>query len=168
MTFIQRSRGQIFLFVLALVSIAISIYLTSVHYAKVPLICSTNGLIDCASVLSSSYSIVPGTTIPITIPGLAWGLAMAALAFASWRLWPERRALYIAEFVLSLLAMIGVLYLVYAELVRLRHICSWCTVLHIIILIMFIITILNLQEPESDTEFAVAEEQPVVTARKNH
>jgi uncharacterized membrane protein len=167
MTFIQRSRGQILLFVLSLASIAISIYLTSVHYAKVPLICSTNGLIDCASVLSSSYSVVPGTTIPITIPGLAWGLAMAALAFASWRLWPERRDLRIAEFILSLLAMVGVLYLVYAELVHLHHICAWCTGLHVIILIMFLITMLNLQEPEANEEFAVEEEQPVVTARKN-
>src|ERR1019366_1020871 len=168
MTFIRSSKGQILIFVLSLVSIAISIYLTSVHYAKVPLICSTNGLIDCASVLSSSYSVVPGTTIPITIPGLAWGLAMAALAFAAWRLWPERRALRIAEFVLSLLAMVGVLYLVYAELVRLHHICAWCTVLHVIILILFLITMLNLHDPEADEEFDIEEEQPIVPARKNH
>ena len=165
--FIRRSGGQILIFVLSLVGIAISIYLTSVHYAKVPLVCSTTGLVDCASVLSSSYSIVPGTTIPITIPGLAWCLAMAGLAFAAWRLWPQRRDLRIAEFILSLLGMVSVLYLVYAELVRLHRICAWCTVLHVMILIIFLVTILNLQEPEPDEVLDIEEDRPVATARKN-
>ena len=165
--FIRRSGGQILIFALSLVGIAISIYLTSVHYAKVPLVCSTTGLVDCASVLSSSYSIVPGTTIPITIPGLAWCLAMAGLAFAAWRLWPQRRDLRIAEFILSLLGMVSVLYLVYAELVRLHRICAWCTVLHVMILIIFLVTILNLQEPEPDEVLDIEEDRPVATARKN-
>ena len=144
MLFIRRSGGQILIFALSLVGIAISIYLTSVHYANVPLVCSTTGLIDCASVLSSPYSVVPGTTIPITVPGLAWCLVMAGLAFASWRLWPERHDLRIAEFAWSLIGMLTVLYLVYAELVRLHRICAWCTALHVMILVIFLITILNL------------------------
>ena len=168
MTFIQRSRGQMLIFVLSLVGVAISIYLTSVHYAKVPLVCSTTGLVDCASVLSSPYSVIPGTTIPITVPGLAWCLAMAGLAFAAWRLWPERRDLRIAQFVLSLLGMVSVLYLVYAELVRLHKICAWCTGLHVIILVLFLVTMLNLQEPELYDELDVEEERPVMTARKEH
>ncbi|MBV9710224.1 MAG: vitamin K epoxide reductase family protein [Ktedonobacteraceae bacterium] len=167
MTFIRRSGGQILIFALSLVGIAISIYLTSVHYAKVPLVCSTTGLVDCASVLSSSYSVVPGTTIPITVPGLAWSLVMAGLAFAAWRLWPEQRNLRIAEFVWSLIGMVTVLYLVYAELVRLHHICAWCTALHVTILVMFLVTMLNLQEPELDEAPDVEEEQPVVTARRD-
>jgi uncharacterized membrane protein len=167
MLFNRRSGGQILIFVLALVGVAISIYLTSVHYAKVPLVCSTTGIVDCASVLSSPYSVIPGTTIPITIPGLVWCLAMAGLAFAAWRLWPERRALRMAEFALSLLGMASVLYLVYAELVRLHRICAWCTGLHVMILIIFLVTILNLQEPAPDDELEIEEESPVVAARKN-
>ncbi len=92
---------------------------------------------------------------------------MAGLAFAAWRLWPERRDLRIAEFVLSLLAMMSVLYLVYAELVRLHRICAWCTALHVMILIIFLVTIVNLQEPEPDDELAVEKEQPVAVVRKN-
>jgi uncharacterized membrane protein len=167
MLFIRRSGGQILIFALSLVGIAISIYLTSVHYANVPLVCSTTGLIDCASVLSSPYSVVPGTTIPISVPGLAWCLAMAGLAFASWRLWPERHNLRIAEFVWSLIGMLTVLYLVYAELVRLHRICAWCTALHVMILVIFLITILNLQEFEAEEAFDVEEEQPVATSRRN-
>lgn len=165
MVFMRHSIGQILIFALSLLGIAISIYLTSVHYANVPLVCSTTGLIDCASVLSSPYSVVPGTTIPITVPGLAWCLVMAGLAFASWRLWPQRQNLRIAEFVWSLIGMLTVLYLVYAELVRLHRICAWCTALHVAILVIFLITILNLQAPEPNVEFDVEEEQPVVTGK---
>jgi uncharacterized membrane protein len=167
MTFIRRSGGQITLFVLSLLGIAISIYLTTVHYENVPLVCSTNGLIDCASVLSSPYSNVPGTTIAITVPGLAWCLAMAGLAFAAWRLWFQHRSLRIAEFALTLVGMVTVLYLVFVELVRLHRICAWCTALHVIILVMFLITVVNLQEPEPEEEFEVEEEQPIITAKRN-
>ena len=167
MTFIRRSGGQITLFVLSLLGVAISIYLTSVHYENVPLVCSTTGLVDCASVLSSPYSVVPGTTIPITVPGLAWCLVSAALAFTAWRIWPERRSLRIAEFAWMLVGMVTVLYLVYVELVRLHKICAWCTGLHVIILVMFLITVVNLQEPELEEELDVEEQQPAMTARKN-
>ncbi len=167
MTFIRRSGGQITLFVLSLLGVAISIYLTSVHYENVPLVCSTTGLVDCASVLSSPYSVVPGTTIPITVPGLAWCLLSAGLAFAAWRIWPEHRSLRSAEFAWALVGMVTVLYLVYAELVRLHKICAWCTGLHVIILVMFLITVVNLQQSEPEEELDVEEEQPVITAKRH-
>ena len=166
MTFIRRSGAQVALLVLSLAGVAISIYLTAVHYENVPLLCSNSGLVDCASVLSSSYSVVPGTTAPITVPGLAWSLASAALAFAGWRIWPQRRNVRMAQFVWALLGMLTVLYLVYAELVRLHRICAWCTALHIIIFVMLLITVMNLQTAEPVEEFDVEEEEPVATARR--
>jgi uncharacterized membrane protein len=167
MTFIRRSGGQITLFILSLLGVAISIYLTSVHYENVPLICSSSGLVDCASVLSSPYSVVPATTIPITVPGLAWCLVSAALAFVAWRVWPERRNIRIAQFAWALVAILTVLYLVFVELVRLHRICAWCTALHVIILAILLITVVNLQGPEPEEEFDVEEEQPVATAKRN-
>ena len=167
MTFIRRSGGQITLFVLSLLGIVISIYLTSVHYENVPLVCSTNGLVDCASVLSSPYSVVPGTTIPITVPGLAWCLVSAALAFVAWRVWPQLRTIRIAQFVWTLIGMLTVLYLVFVELVRLHRICAWCTALHVIIFVMLLITVVNLQEPEPAEEFDVEEEEPIATTKRN-
>ena len=91
---------------------------------------------------------------------------MAGLAFASWRLWPERRNLRIAEFAWSLVGMLTVLYLVYAELVRLHRICAWCTALHVMILVIFLVTLVNLQEPELDEVPAIEEKQVVMTTRK--
>ena len=86
MSYIQRSGGQLLLLLLSMIGAGIAVYLTAVHYEHTPLICLTNGLIDCARVLSSSYSLIPGTTVPITIPGLGWCVVSGALAFIGWRL----------------------------------------------------------------------------------
>ena len=144
---LQRSKSQALLLALSLLGVAISIYLTSVHYENVPLVCSESGLINCTLVLSSPYSVVPGTSLPITIPGLGWGVVSAALAiiglFATTGLWQRR--IRIAQFAWALSGLLAVLYLVYVEIVRLHTICAWCTALHVLILLMFLITLVQLQ-----------------------
>ena len=149
---IRRPIAQILLLILSLGGIGIAIYLTAVHYENIPLICSASGIVDCARVLSSSYSVVPGTTIPITVPGLSWCIISAALAIIGLRLQPVPRWLRIAQFALSLSGILVVLYLVYVEIVRLHTICAWCTGLHVIILLIFLITLVQLQEPQTDLE----------------
>ena len=153
---IQHLVGQLLLLTLSLVGVGIALYLTAVHYENAPLLCSTRGLIDCSRVLSSPYSVVPGTTIPISVPGMAWSVVSAALAIVGLRLLqPQvRRRIQLAEFVWSLLGMLTVLYLVYVELVLLHTICAWCTALHIIILVMFLSTIVQLQQTEDEPEEA--------------
>ncbi|HEU5228502.1 MAG TPA: vitamin K epoxide reductase family protein [Ktedonobacteraceae bacterium] len=153
MIYTRRSRGQIALLILSLLGSGVAVYLTAVHYQSVPLICSPSGFIDCARVLSSSYSVVPGTTIPISIPGLFWCVVSAALALVGWRLGSQRRSLRLAEFAWTLLGMLTAFYLIYVEIVQLHTICAWCTVLHAIILVMFLITIWHLQEPVFEEEF---------------
>jgi len=147
------------------VGIGIAIYLTAVHYENAPLICSSSGIVDCARVLSSSYSVVPGTTVPIAVPGLAWAVIGAALAITGLRLQPVPHWLRIAQFALSLSGMLVVLYLVYVEIVRLHTICAWCTGLHVIILAMFLITLVQLQQPQSDVE-AEIEQSRVTTGSR--
>ncbi len=167
MTYIQRLGGQIALLVLSLIGAAIAIYLTTVHYENVPLVCSTQGFIDCARVLDSPYSVVPGTTIPVTVPGLFWCIVSAVLALIGWRLWPERRSVRFAECVWSALGMITVFYLVYVELVRLHTLCAWCTVLHVIIFTMLLVSVVQLQQPEYDLEVEAAGEEPLGLKRVN-
>jgi uncharacterized membrane protein len=150
----QRSRGQVLLLALSLLGAAITIYLTSVHYENIPLVCSESGLINCARVLSSTYSVVPGTSLPITIPGFAWCAVSAALAIAgllaTTALWQRR--IRIAQFAWALAGLLVVLYLVYVELVRLHTICAWCTALHVLILLVFLITLVQLQSlPSAST-----------------
>lgn len=148
-----RSWASLLLIGLALIGIGISIYLTSVHYENVPLVCSHSGLIDCARVLASAYSVVPGTTIPISVPGLAWCVVAGALAFSVWKFGEDYYWTRVAQFVWTLIGMVTVLYLVYVEIVKLRTICAWCTGLHVIILVMLIVAILQLQRYEDDYEF---------------
>ena len=170
MIYIQRSGGQILILLLSLLGAGIAIYLTTVHYEHVPLICSTSGVIDCARVLSSSYSVIPGTTVPITIPGLGWCVVSGALAIVGWRLASSQRWLQLArmaQFLWSLVGMLTILYLVYVEIVRLHTICAWCTALHAIILCMFLITLARLQRPELEAEPETPDEEPIVTPVRN-
>ena len=159
---LQHSWSQLLLLLLSLVGAAIAIYLTTVHYENAPLLCSTSGLIDCSRVLSSPYSVVPGTSIPITVPGLAWSLVSAALAVAGLRqLRPQAlRRIHLAQFAWSLLAILTVLYLVYVELVVLHSICVWCTGMHTVILVMFLITIVQLQQGQEEEEAYSDESAP--------
>src|SRR6266516_5115723 len=149
MKHLQRSGkgSQVLLLVLSLLGVGISIYLTSVHYENVPLVCSESGLINCTRVLSSSYSVVPGTSLPITIPGFGWCVVSAAIAivglFAITGLW--QRWIRVAQFAWALAGLLVVLYLVYVEIVRLHTICAWCTALHALILLLFLITLVQLQ-----------------------
>ena len=158
MTFLQRSGGQIAWLILSLLGIGISIYLTVVHYQGVPLVCSTTGLIDCESVLSSAYSVVPGTTVPITIPGLLWFVVSGGLALISWlRLSGERR-LMLAELLWAVLGLLTVFYLVYAEIVVLHKICAWCTVIHAIILALLLLAVIQWQGTVNEDELGDEEE----------
>ena len=162
---IQRSKAQLFLFICSLVGVGIAIYLTSVHYENVPLVCSDNGLVNCARVLSSPYSVVPGTSIPITVPGLAWSVLSAALALVALYQGTERRWIALAQFAWALIGMLAVLYLVYVEIVRLHTICAWCTAMHVLILLMFLVTIVQLQMQRTDLalELESEDEEPVIT-----
>src|SRR5213080_2694740 len=115
MKYVQGSVGQIVLLLLALVGISISIYLTILHYEHVLPICSNSGVVNCARVLSSEYSVVPGTSVPITVPGLGWCLGSAALAVLGLRLATQPYWLRLAQLLWSLAAIFTILYLVYVR-----------------------------------------------------
>src|SRR5258708_760524 len=132
---------------MALAGIAISIYLTTEHYAKAEPFCPTVGPINCASVLRSKYSVVPLTGsaspgIPLTRPGGIWflvsgGLA-AALLFLAYRQRAEPEWLRPALLLWSAAGLLFVLYLVFAEIVLIRNICLWCTGVHLLTLLTFL------------------------------
>lgn len=162
----MRGRASLLMIVLSLIGVGISIYLTSVHYENVPLVCSNTGLIDCSRVLSSVYSTVPGTTVPISVPGLAWCLVAGALAFSVWKFGSDYSWPRVAQLVWTVVGIATVLYLVFVEIVKLHTICAWCTGLHVIILIMLIVALLQLQNGEDDLDYADEEEDDAaITSR---
>ena len=160
MSALRQSGRQWLLLVLALAGAGIAIYLTTVHYARVPLLCSSRGVVNCELVTSSSYSVVPGTSIPITIPGLLWFVVSAALAIGALR--QAGRWLGTAQLVWAVLGMMTVLYLVYVELVILHTICAWCTAVHAIIFVSLLLIIIE-RYLERDQDFAA--EEASVTSR---
>lgn len=121
---------------IAIAGIAVSGYLTITHLSSVPLVCTVNAVINCASVTHSAYSVLPGTSIPISVVGMAWFVVLAALALTS-----RRRA----QLFWTGVGVLVVIYLVYVEIVVLHQICEWCSVLHILILASLLITIRQLQ-----------------------
>ncbi len=162
----RRAWSQVFLLVCSLIGAVVTIYLTVVHYNEaVPLFCSGSGLVNCGLVLSSPYGVVFGTSIPTSLPGLAWCLVMAALAIVGLRAQP--RWLRPAQFTWALIGLLTALYLVYVEIVRLHAICAWCSALHVLILLMFLVTLVRLASPtpepdEFETEGVEGEEADVV------
>lgn len=121
--------------------VALSIYLTVVHYARVPLICSTSGLINCERVLSSPYSSVAG--IPISAGGLIWFAVSGGLAALA--LWVRREPAWLqpTQVVWSLFGLATVLYLVGVEALALGVICAWCTALHVLILTTLVLSVVR-------------------------
>jgi len=147
MSFFQRVGGQTILAILACLSLAISIYLTFVHYnSNVPLVCSASGLVNCENVLTSRYSVVPGTAIPVSIPGMLWSVIALVLPLAVLKLGPELRQIRVTEVVWGGFGLLTVLYLVYAEVVQIHNICLWCTVVHFIVLGYLLLSVILLQE----------------------
>lgn len=141
----RSAPGLVAIAAMAVVGIGIAVYLTAVHYTHTAAVCSTVGLINCTSVLQSRYSLVPGTEVPITLPGLLWfavsgGLAVVGLR-AVWRGQREPERLRLAMLVWSAAGLAFVLYLVFVEIVVVGAICEWCTVVHVLTLATFLVAL---------------------------
>ena len=124
------------LLAIAVAGVLISGYLTITHLSAVPLVCTVNAVVNCESVTHSPYSVVPGTSVPISVVGVAWFVVLAGLALSG------RRRL---QLVWTAAALLVVIYLIYVEIVVLHQLCEWCTVLHVLIVASLLITIRQLQ-----------------------
>ncbi len=110
-------------------------YLTFEHYtASSTLACSENGAINCLKVTTSSYSKVLG--LPVALLGLIFFIAMTALCLP--QAWRSRRAwIRPVRLGATIVGMISVLYLLWAELFRIDAICLFCTGVHILTFLLF-------------------------------
>jgi uncharacterized membrane protein len=97
---------------LALLGLAIGIYLTYVHYAGIEPVCSS--ISNCERVQSSEYADLLG--IPVAVLGIAGYAAILASLFTR----VEVTAL------LAYLAMAFSAYLTWAEVFKIDAICQWC------------------------------------------
>ncbi len=124
--------------ILSLLGFADSLYLTIAHYSTPAILaCPETKFVNCEKVTSSSYSMIHG--IPITFFGMLFFITLIVLSLP--KFWMSASD-FILKLRLSLvsLGMISVFYLVYVELYKLNSICLYCTGVHIITFLLFVIT----------------------------
>jgi len=124
---------------LALAGLGVSIYLTIAHFTESTLLgCSeVKGLVDCTKVTTSAQSYVFG--IPVAVLGLAFFLfAVAIMSPWAWR--AARREIHLVRIASLVVGMGFVLYLLYAELFIIGSICLYCTSVHVITFLLFVLT----------------------------
>src|SRR4051794_4990732 len=112
--------------------------LLSVHLEPQALVCSANGVVDCATVLHSSYAEVLG--VPVAGFGLAWFAVMALLLL---------RPVDGLTLAWSLVGVATVLWLLYVELFRIDRICLWCTAAHVLVVVIFACVLLSAPRVEA-------------------
>jgi uncharacterized membrane protein len=130
-------------FLLSLLGLGLSIYLTIEHFQPVFQGCVSNGFINCQEVTTSSASHFLG--IPVAFLGLGNYTVMVGLN-SPWA-WRSRvRWIHVARFVLAIVSMCFVLWLVYAEVEIIGAICLYCTGVHIVTFALLIV--LSIVSPE--------------------
>ncbi|MGH3069013.1 MAG: vitamin K epoxide reductase family protein [Streptosporangiaceae bacterium] len=129
---------QLTTFALALADLGVSIYLTIAHFTESALLgCSESGLVNCTKVTTSPQSYVFG--IPVAVLGLAFFVfAVAIMSPWAWR--AARREIHLLRIASLVVGMGFVLYLLYAELFTIGSICLYCTSVHAITFVLFVLT----------------------------
>jgi uncharacterized membrane protein len=123
-----------------LVGLAISIYLTVVHFSTIPPACPANAVINCEQVLSSPYGVIAGSGVPTSAGGILW-FAVSALLAAG--LLAGRLHLARWQLAWSAVGLVTVLFLVFVEIVQLGAVCIWCTGAHLLVVLIFLIAVVQ-------------------------
>jgi uncharacterized membrane protein len=131
-------RWQLLALAASVAGLGVSIYLTVVHYSSIPPACPATAQINCEQVLSSAYGVIGGSAVPTSAAGIAW-FAVSAL-LAAGRL-TGRAGLARPQLAWSALGLATVLFLVFIELVVLGAVCVWCSAAHVLVLLIFLISL---------------------------
>ena len=116
----------------AAVGLGVSIYLTVEHFtAAATLACPDSGAVNCAKVTSSRWAAIAG--VPVAVLGVAFFVGLLALLLAP----SHHRPVHHARLATASLGVLTVFWLVYVELFLVDAICLWCTVVHLLTLVVF-------------------------------
>ncbi len=123
---------------LCLFGLGVSTYLTITHFdTHVSLSCPAGGgVINCEKVTTSPQSYVFG--IPVATLGLGFFVPMLVLCLPV--AWHARHAsVHWARLALSVTGVGMIIYLISMELFVIKAICLWCSSVHIITFVLFVI-----------------------------
>jgi len=129
--------------------LAVSGYLTVLHFQGTAPVCANTGMMDCRAVTSSAYSVLGETGIPVAVLGALWFLVSGTLAAVAWRRQgPGGHTWFrLSQLAWAAAGLLSVLYFVWAELVMLHRICEWCTAVHLLVLLTFLLAVRRMQQP---------------------
>ena len=123
---------------LSLAGLADATYLTYDHFSGNLPICSSHGIINCALVTTSAQSYL--FHLPVSVLGLAFFATMTLVNLpVSWRSSDAR--IHWFRLALAIVGMGMVIYLLVAELVVIKAICLWCTGVHAITFLLFVLVV---------------------------
>ncbi len=131
--------------VLSIIGIVDSAYATYEHYALLSeseqgSFCDINAAVSCTAVNTSPYSEMFG--IPTAFYGVMWFLVTVVLGY---QLLKEHKSGFWKNtpfylFAWSIVGLLTVFWLVYAELFLIGAICLLCTIVHIIVIIILVLS----------------------------
>lgn len=132
--------------VLSILGLADSAYLTYEHFTgNHSLVCSANSVVNCEKVTEGSWSYIHlhFVQIPVALLGLVFFAAMLALNLpAMWR--STLRWIAWTRLAVVAVGMASVLLLLYRELFEAQAICLYCTGVHFVTLVLFIVIVSSL------------------------
>ncbi len=122
---------------LSIVGLAGSIYLTVSHFdTHISLVCPDLG--PCNKILTSNTSHFLG--IPVPVLGLLYFVPMTILCLpALWR--SKDRRVHLARLILSILGVGMIIYLFVEELFIIQALCVWCSVIHLVGFLLFVLIV---------------------------
>jgi uncharacterized membrane protein len=139
--------------VLSMIGLGVSIYLTITHYdTSVVIACSDKGLVNCEKVTTSAQSMV-FNIFPVAVLGLAFYMFLFLInsplgwmfdpSRISWLRWTrlDRRSISWLRLGSVVVGMGFVIYLVYAELIQIGNICLFCTSVHVVTFLIFVLLV---------------------------
>ncbi len=128
---------------LSIGGLGVSTYLTVAHFSHTPLACSDSGIVNCEKVTTSAQSVFLG--VPVAVWGLLFFAAMVALNLpVAWR--STDRRVHALRLAATVVGMCFVLYLVAAELLIIKNICLWCTSVHAITFLLFVLMVTTIPQ----------------------
>jgi len=129
---------QIASLVLSIGGLGVSVYLTVAHYTSASILaCSASGLVNCEAVTTSPESMVFGV-FPVAVLGLAFFVFMVPMT-TPWAWRSPRREIALARLASVIVGVGFILYLIYVELIQVKAICLWCTSVHVLTFLLFVL-----------------------------
>ncbi|MEK6969526.1 MAG: vitamin K epoxide reductase family protein [Nanoarchaeota archaeon] len=133
----RKKRFQELIFILGVIGLLTSLYLTYIHYFPAEsAICDLGETVTCSSVDKNSYSTI--FKVPVAVLGAIWFVVLLLLNGMAYRKdGPWRREVL----AWSIIGILSVVYFIGIEIL-IKTVCPFCTLVHLVVIITLILSTL--------------------------